>query len=542
MPIPYVTPSKATDIAKKVLKEENYKAGTDIVINQETNTINAPKNAYFSIKTITDFLYEVEYTTKNIDYDYANKYFKSIKIPSTHKPGGCTGIVKDGRILRHLDWYFDEGVEFVIRSQAEYDGDGNIVKHASIGVAGCLYHLTKDVVQSGRYHEKYKLLPFIITDGINDAGLYVQSNVVSPKVFDINPEATEECCIEMIVRHILDYCTSFEDVKNFLNNTHLFGPTGTTYAYHYLIAKDNDWRVIELREDKWFMVGPTGAEGVDFTMPHGVLTNFRVSGRDFTGLQFEGDNVKWDSIEDLGIGVERFDIATTAFTSANKSLEQLRPELMYKRAYRGYDGVADPWRTDFTSYYYQDPEQVWHQLKVMDAINHPTWFRPTMEEEKAHYAARDRKEGYDSVWVTAHSCIYELGSKSFNIIVQENESHVYSFSLYDAACDTEKFIDLANLTSTTVSGWTRYDASTIPNWQTLFSQMNTSYTLWIKLVNNGPDLLCYRCGDASGTTMANAPTFEYSTVQLLTTNVVRKYLIFDIVNNVPYIYWGPNQE
>jgi len=373
-------------------------------------------NPYKYIKQIDNYLFEVQYPAlSNADYTTANSYFKTM--PRT-SGGGCTGVVKGNRVLRQMDWYYDENAEFIVRTNADKD----LGIHASIGVASGVSGLTKEAVESGEYNTKYKMLPFIITDGINDAGLYIQSNVVVGANFDINPSATNECCVTMVNRYILDHCSSFEEVEEFFNTYHIYGTSAVEYNYHFLLVQRGEvnyvsqikWEVIEITSNGHITV----TKGTDENqMPNGIMANFRTS-----GLIFADNDIDINSVETYGIGVERYQLATKAFTEDDYSLEDLRTELMYSNAYRG--NVEGAWRTEFAGYYSGD-----HKLTVVDAFTEPALYNDVLETEKERFENKTRNDGAEAAWQTVHSCIYDIDDRSFNIVVQENEDNVYKFRL-----------------------------------------------------------------------------------------------------------------
>jgi len=82
---------------------------------------------------------------------------------------------------RNLDWYYDNEVDFIVRTKA-HDG-----LYASISTCTAIPQLSDKVVASREYSDKYKMLPFYVTDGINEHGVVVNGNVV-PKDFPVKTD------------------------------------------------------------------------------------------------------------------------------------------------------------------------------------------------------------------------------------------------------------------------------------------------------------------------------------------------------------------
>lgn len=141
------------------------------------------------------FLNYVEYSPSKISLDKANWYFK--QFPQRSSLGACSGVFILGKVLRHFDWYYNDEVEFVVKMKKDVLRG---VLYDSIGIAAINPMLTRSVMQyvhQGMYHEYFDILPYTVIDGINEKGLYVQSNAVYQSdvdQIDVNPEKKLECC------------------------------------------------------------------------------------------------------------------------------------------------------------------------------------------------------------------------------------------------------------------------------------------------------------------------------------------------------------
>ncbi len=118
-------------------------------------------------------------------------------------------------------------------------------------MVGQVSELTKDFVKSGKYSDMYKILPFALTDGKNDAGLKVNINVVpndKGNTTDTNPGKPKINAL-MFVRLALDTCSSVADVEDLLaNDISLYVPEAMHdmgYEVHFMVSDDKETKVLE---------------------------------------------------------------------------------------------------------------------------------------------------------------------------------------------------------------------------------------------------------------------------------------------------------
>lgn len=140
------------------------KAVFNSIFNSYVNNINQFYQKS-NLEKIDDYLYYIKYD--DIDYSAGVDYSKRFKIPL----GGCSSVYTNGLLGRNYDWYYDNSVTFVVRTSA------NESRHASIGAA-TIASLEKDFVEDGTWDDMYAVLPSVMLDGINDAGVMCNINVV----------------------------------------------------------------------------------------------------------------------------------------------------------------------------------------------------------------------------------------------------------------------------------------------------------------------------------------------------------------------------
>lgn len=216
---------------------------------------NAPKEEtvgghQFDIKKVTDYLYEV-----TLDYDYDYNLAKPALEKYRPQLGKCSAISVGNLRGRNLDWVYADGVEFVLRSTKTDK------RHASIGIVTAPT-MPNEIAGGGQYHKEFESLPYVTMDGINDAGICLNLNVVNFQEFgpwQMKTETKDDDMMEfMAVRMILDNCSYMTDIVPMMDQydwfslgneeeTHLMvtgprsadDPTVTSVIFEYIPFTEN---------------------------------------------------------------------------------------------------------------------------------------------------------------------------------------------------------------------------------------------------------------------------------------------------------------
>lgn len=372
-------------------------------------------NAYESISKVHDYLYEVWYG--DIDYNYAGEYFEGRKVPVNI--GGCTSMCSGHVFGRNYDWLYSNSTEFIVHTPAR---DG---MHAVMGVVGHVDRLEDDVVASGASMDEYNILPFLLVDGINDAGLVMSVNVVPAGDKGENlytypyGEKEAEICTTMLPRYILDRFDSAETAATWVSNhAALFVPQHMAdlgYEVHFLIADKSSAWVVELVDGR--------AEAIDAT-GHPVIANFHTHGVTYnedgrvetpaTGNAHTVNNVTLH-----GAGLERHNIAIGGLADAGTvhGMRELLDRLLYTRTYKTSGHAADPrWDTEFIG-----------MLPELTVESPDSAFDAVYDAVGEAYTLRDRSNPL--FWQTVHSSVYDMDNLTLNIMVQEDDGVVYKRKL-----------------------------------------------------------------------------------------------------------------
>lgn len=372
-------------------------------------------NAYAHLETYPplddepEFLHEVWYD--NLDYDYANIYFKE-----NYKPkdlGACSGIRVGNIVGRNFDWYYDNSAEFIVHTPNRYG------LKKTIGVASMVPNLDQAKVETHEYSDSYRILPFLILDGINEDGLVVQKNVVPKEHGDnriVNKGAAVSVCAPCLTRYLLDHYSSVDEVVEALCGTDTQEPVIEVYTAKYL---EN------INEELHFMISDkNGSVIIEFidgkAVPHysseinPIMTNFHIHGVEFNDkgevAAIGGDVKPTDTgITPKAAGLERYNILVNGKNDVNtvSDMENLMSKIVYTNAYK-----LGNWYSEFTGDYLYPG--ISFSLTV---DNDPEDFEPAIAVAKKMFENRSRETA--DTWQTVHTSVYDIDAQKLYVKNQE---------------------------------------------------------------------------------------------------------------------------
>lgn len=357
---------------------------------------------YTKLEKIKNYLYEIHYDS--LDYESAFDYFKKGADISV---GGCSVVVKDGLYGRNFDWLYSNQAEFVVRTP-QVAG-----RNQTLGISGGFADLTDDLVLDEKMSDLYKIIPFMLSDGLNNKGVVANINVVpTDKGFNRaipTGESTVELSALMLVRYVLDYFDSAKTAVEFIqehmtvyfpDKLHEMG-----YEAHFMVADADNSYVIEFVDNKAVVI------------ENPYLTNFYLDGVEFNEdgkvytpeTQTESDNaVDTNKVTIYGSGLERYNLIVESYEELQgiESFRELLKKLYYTNAYKDKE-----WLTEFVG-------------KDLTVKSEPDMFTDYLEVVVNAYENRKREN--PQTWQTVHSCIYDMENLSLSLSTQE-ESAILTF-------------------------------------------------------------------------------------------------------------------
>ena len=410
---------------------------------------SSAKNAYSKIDPVftdlfggaerCEYLYETWYD--ELDYDFAEQYFESKKVKAPF--GGCSSFRKNNFLCRNYDWYYNEGASFVVHTPAKNG------YNATIGVAGNVPSLTDEFVQTKKYSDMYRLVPFMIVDGINDKSVSVSTNVVPTGDKGVHAEIEaavfpkHRVCSLALPRFILDNFSSaleaVEYIRDYVTVYHPKSLLEAGYEQHYIIADS-----VQTKESTGatyileFVTDENGKSVVEIITPasnnehnyyEGIITNFHIDGVEFGADMGVGTPVTDTErvqenyhITPNGAGLERFNIIVYNWSNLGEKKEPyqaLLENLHFSNAYT-ITAAADKWYSEFVGHTYSSG-------LTLTVDSTPEEFGPFMADAAIAWTNRNRKS--PKVWQTVHSSVYDMNEKVLYLSVQENFNHTYEFKL-----------------------------------------------------------------------------------------------------------------
>lgn len=310
------------------------------VFNQSIFYPYCIRNSYDMLVPISGsngFLHYVEYNPATINPENANSYFR--QNPPTSS-GACSGVFRDGKVLRHFDWIYDDSAQFIVKMRA--DPSRNVM-FDSIGMAYATPILSRQTVRllfiNNEYHPYFGILPYTMVDGLNSAGIYVQSNVVPGRDFNININpGKQDCCVQMmLVRFLLDRLDSISNLRNILDQFHLYSTNKVEgYGIHLMVADSKKSCVIEFENDHY-----------EVLTRYPIISNFRLNrGFKVQNLKEKNFSPNWETIEPHGMGVERWEVMSDFLKDPIGDFHYLSKKIRYTNA---YDNIVEyPWLTEIS--------------------------------------------------------------------------------------------------------------------------------------------------------------------------------------------------
>ena len=395
--------------------------GVSVVNKANIAVMGTDNKTVCRVKKIGDRFFELKY--KDLDYAYANEFFKTIR--PTESVGYCSSVRNGNFYGRNFDWLYNDGAEFVIRIDAKNG------RYASLNVASNIDGFDRKLVESGKYTEKYRVLPFFTVDGINECGVVVNVNVV-PKggagrnvYTDPIIEKRHEMCSKAIPRFVLDnFSTAKEAVEYIRNYVSIFFPNIESFSHyesHFMIGDENETYILEAIDNRleYLKVG----EGEEYPS---VMTNFHVNGTQLIDGKVDTSEENKSHVALLGAGLERYNIAVENLDSCD-TLEGIT-ELMTKKI-------------KYTNTYLEETDPLWYSEMVgsLDlTLESPREdFGVVFDYARERFRNREenKEKGIYDTWQTTHTSVYDIANRELHLFMDEKDTE-YVFKL-------EKYITLS---------------------------------------------------------------------------------------------------
>lgn len=352
---------------------------------------------------LQNFFYTAKYT--EVNYEFAKKYQNKTLL----KPSGCSCARNSNLVGRNYDAKYDNSNEFLIKV------DSTQTRHASLGIATGVINNSLTNINTREYNKVYRLLPFYVVDGINDAGVVIAMNVITRGVKKRTTGTNKECeklCLLSVPRYVLDYADSVDTAISILREKNLYAPISDNYApeLQFMIADKDKTVVVEFVNNKMVVLENEN-----------ILTNFYL--KDFDKSQRK--------LGEYTVGLERYNIIKKNLTSAY-NLEGMLELMKSVRISRAYDLSVNPfWYTDYEGeYVYPDFSFVLNNYnrgadELKGSTDDAGEYKPALDSAIVKYKLHQRNGTF---YHTIHSSVYDIENKKVTLMLQENDETL-EFSL-----------------------------------------------------------------------------------------------------------------
>ncbi len=381
-------------------------------------------NSLQELTKIGDNIYETTYT-EDFNWDCV--------APVDLSGFACAGVQNGQYRGRNYDWVYADTDICVIHAAVTENRP-----HASVGVSDMSFILNDD----GSYD--IEQLPFVTVDGINDAGICIQVNVMPyGENGELNHTETEDDDLQggVVVRYILDNADSVEEAVALLKEKDIHSEMGEAEELHWLLSgpassTDSTKKTVVIE------VFPDGLHITeDFIDDKPIMTNFNVSNFDGTA----------DTVG-IGLGYERWQLLDKYYEQADSVMGtfDLMEKVYYSKNYDLYGELfwySECAGTDLTKYYdeatlkdligeetydyyIENYGGVYYTLALNDGeptingdISKTGVLSAVVEREMAAYHEQNIEGG--SLWLTVHTAVYDLDNLTLDLQVRESQDHLH---------------------------------------------------------------------------------------------------------------------
>ena len=378
-----------------------------------------------------EFLHTQEHTAivnwnpEDYNFEEGNKYYMEYYAKAEEAlKGGCSSWRNGNFHGRNLDWNQADFGCLIIRMPK-----GENVEHASVATLNGSKTVTWDFINEGTLTpEQKKYLPCVVVDGINDAGVAININIVPhdpAKTYIGNTEGnlSSQC----VVRYVLDNADSVDEALTLLSKKEvrqsIVGIAGD--ETHYMISDPKETAVVEFINKEMKVTRYTSQDD-GFYSPKGnpaIMTNMY----DYAIEQYGFGNEEMFDEFPYGMGVERWASIKEQYANAKQSIEEnfaIAKSVWY---FDNFMAKKTAWYTEnaVSTVYGKDAEGWWFKpegaesTEVVRAANHKEAiqgfydaFMPTYwANYEAKYSTGDPHKKGNDYWETSHSVIYDVNNK-----------------------------------------------------------------------------------------------------------------------------------
>lgn len=336
--------------------------------------------------------------------------------------GACTSWRSHDFHGRNLDWYQANYGCLIIQMPK-----GKNVKHANVALANSNTTITQDFIKAGGKvaEELRNIIATSVVDGINDAGVVININIVPYQPGDKYIGAEGDLCSQSVARYVLDNAGSVEEAIELLRGKKVRQSIVALAGdqTHYMISDPSETAVVEWnngemtvttyskQENGWFSANGNPA----------IMTNFF----DFAGEIHPVGSEEFYNLHPTAMGVERWFSVKEQLPTAENTVEAnfaIGQSVWY---FKGLMTDKKPWYTDnaVAGTGYGKDEKGWYYVidgKRVDVKNSTEAMQGYWANNMESYWATYEKEfgvmddphvASNKYWETSHTVVYDINNK-----------------------------------------------------------------------------------------------------------------------------------
>ena len=392
-------------------------------------------------------------------YEYSfsdDSYWEKTGVDTKNIGGafGCSAVQNGNFRGRNYDWFYGDSDLCVVHALKT-----ETRKHASVGISDFSF-IAKD--ENGKYDFsklEYHYIPLATIDGINDAGVCIQVNVLpygenftaEAAEFYHSPDTGDDLKGTSVVRYILDFADSVEHAIQLLSEKDVDPTMHGEEEFHWMISGPASKAdptiktvVVEFfpkKNEKCMKVTDKFVENKP------IMTNFNV----FNFTQGYESTADKRSLTGRGSGYERWKVLKENFEQGSSVIGMF--DLMRK----AWDSLAydlyghDFWYSEFGAFsltkYYQDRDEL--KRKVDEILGDGAYDAQMAEYGDIYYSSalygpEGRIDGdisktgilapvvkalnelhlandmHNTLWITLETSIYDVENKTLTLSVRES--------------------------------------------------------------------------------------------------------------------------
>lgn len=349
---------------------------------------------------------------KNLDYDFANEYFKD---NYDNYGGGCTAAVtldKDGNTIvgRNLDLNISNKCAYVYKTNVSGC-------YKTIGLTYTFREISpdyKEIKKNGLPNDFAKLIPFMADDVLNEKGLYIEINMRNAEFNEdgsskfscsgTNPQSDNRVYMFELPRYIGEHCATVDEALEYVKSLDIYSKNGY-WNYSFLIADaTGKYGVLEIAQNDLY-----------WNENQQCHANFYI-------------NPDWNKIESFKAGLGRYDKVMEGIDAVQSQSQMF--DLMDSVSYFQYYDI----KTCKFDYRSENVGALSYATTdfVMDD-NNLWWIKEVMSEYGSYVRSFTRQQLQDAneFWESAFTIVANCNEKTIYVRFFENDEKTMVLSFDD---------------------------------------------------------------------------------------------------------------